>query len=287
MKKLIAIIAVTLMVFSLMTTAFAASDKVLDAKSKSLQARERYLEIKQNFLQLRQAYLEKKEALLQLRQKFINATNEEKVQMRVQLRERAIEILKHQVQVILNRLEAFEEKGIAPDTIAEIKQKFLDLQAQLEAGNLTDQEIINVAKQVRDHYKNLSVGSMLKAAKSLDNKIKAYLNKAETAYERASALISRLKDKGFDTTSMEAKLAEYRSKINEARQLYEEAKQQWQNAETAQDKLQVLKDAQATVKEIHKNLVDAFLDLKEVIRAIMASYNQEQAANENTNSTES
>lgn len=135
---------------------------------------------------------------------------------------KAINHTEAQLQVMKNRLDNPENKGIsATDAI-----KIIDAHtAQLEqlkgkvSGATTIEEIRDAHKELAGIVVKINLETRYFMGIVLNHRIDNFINQADNVSVKADTAIAKLKANGTDTTKLEADAAEFKNKVTEARDI--------------------------------------------------------------------
>ncbi len=193
------------------------------AKLDFLRVRERFEFAREKFLDAKQTFLEKRDAFQKLRDKIKSAPVADKNTLREELKDNAQQVLLHQVNAILNHLEAIQNKNIDLDDVNALIEKFTILQDKLEDENASKETLIEAAKEIRELWSQTKQIVEKKVLVALNNHLTSLIEKSNAAYEKANAKIAELKQAGKDTVKVESALAFYKNQIDAAKALNDEA----------------------------------------------------------------
>ena len=255
-----------------------AKEKITDAKKRFLNAQKNYLTIREKFLDAKENYLDKKEQLLQMRNRYADAADEDRPGLRTQLKDNAVNTLINQLNAILHHLDALENKQVAPENLAEIKAEFEEMKSTLESGELTTDNVTEVAKDIRAFWTETNGKVRLRVARFLDEKFSKILDRSEQLYTKLSALAAKIENPDSNEKLVNA-LSTYRGELNSISQVYDELKQKWRTAQDEADseaKAEILKEANTLSKGMNNLLRKNFNLMKRLVQAYRHA-NQGQA----------
>jgi len=247
-------------------------------KERIEQARETYRERKENYLDARSEYQEKRRELKgqledfnSLKQELKEAREDQKEEIRAALKDRSRLVLLEQVEATLARLEAIKESDSAPEDIDEIIAYFEEKKSGLGNEGLTKEEIIELSKKIRSHWKVKSQELQKNIGKKLNNGIKGIINKSRTFSIRLSALADKLESRGSDVNGLGEGIAQLNLDINVLETQHQELRAAYAEAETKEDAQEILKEAHGLLKEANKKLLEEFRLMKALIKAAKES----------------
>ena len=215
-----------------------------------------YQRLRENYVERKEAFEEKKEELEQLRERLRAASAGDKDALRAQVKEKAIENIITYIQKAISRMDALKERGAESEKIDTLIEDLQGYLVELEdTENLTRERVVEIAKDVRTkarymHYKGKHV-----VLKSLINRLSAYADKTEKAYERLSEVISELKDEGKDVTRLETALATLKTDIDRI-----------EEALTKAETEPVTTKVEKVAKAVHERLKKDILLIRKMIR---------------------
>jgi len=248
--------------------------KLRKARLKYLEAKEKYLHVKEKFLEAREFYLNAKRELLALRKEYLNNPTEENA---TRLLNKAIEILQTKIDAMIVHLKGLQERGIAVEKINEVISKLESYQDELSSEEITKERIIEIAKDIDAMWHRARNKVKAVVGRKVNKMIKALLDKAENVYEKLSARVDKLKEKGINTARLEAALERFRNEIDKAKEAYENAKKKYQEAETAAEADKIIRAANRFLHRAYARLKRAFhyiLHLFRVHRKIVRAMQQ-------------
>jgi len=143
---------------------------------------------------------------------------------------KAIDAMIAYLRMIEANAKLAENRGIAPydasvnlnKYISELEQKKLDVQSAT-----TKQELIDIGNSVKKTWLNVKVEVKYYIGYVVNNRLEAFLIKANNASERMDSQIQTLKSKGIDTTKLERDLATYNEWVSKAETEYNSAKENY------------------------------------------------------------
>ncbi|MFH1391712.1 MAG: hypothetical protein ABIH20_05355 [Candidatus Diapherotrites archaeon] len=247
-------------------------------KERIEQAREAYRVRKENYLDARSDYQERRRELRgqledfnSLRQELKEARENQKEEIRAALKDRSRLVLLEQVEATLARLEAIKESDSVPENIDEIIAYFEEKKIELENEDLTKEEIIELSKEIRSHWKVKSQEMQRNIGMKLSNGINGIINKSRTFSARLSALADKLEARGSDVNGLDEGIAQLNSDINVLETQYQALRDAYAEAETQEDAKEILREAHELLKEANKKLLEDFRLMKALIKAAKES----------------
>jgi len=253
-------------------------ERAQELQANISRARQAYLDARQKFLDARQRLQNQKQSLGQARDEYRNAPANKKAELLVRLKGRAAVSVENQIDAILDKLNALKESGNAPDNVDVTIETLNGIKVSLQDENVSKDDIVAAAKQVREIWQNARDKAQLKAARFFDNKLNSLETRANQAYDNMSKRIDDLEAKGGDVTKLRAALEEFKAHIELVTQIHSGLKTKWQEAETAQDKQAVLVEAHRLSVKANRMYVEAFKILKQVVIEYRQIANGEKTA---------
>ncbi len=232
LNKLFAVTAALLILsMSFVVTASAETGgvtKTLTAGKETYQAyKEKYIEAKDLYDQAKKQFesakadyraaktKEKDEALL-------TATKDYMV--------KGIDAMIAYIQIIEANANLAENKGIAPyDASGNLNKYISDLEqkkAEVQSAT-TKQQLVDAAKPIKETWLNIRVEVKYYIGYVVNNRLEAFLNKANDVSSKFESEIQKLKSKGIDTTKLESDLATFNDWVSKAEAEYNTAKQSY------------------------------------------------------------
>lgn len=133
---------------------------------------------------------------------------------------RAIEHITSHLEVLKNRIENSENKGIIPfDAIAVIDAHLAQLEAlhtKVEAASST-KELRDAYQELKDLWIKLRIETGYYIGILLNHRIDRFVAKADNVSSRMDAAIQKLKAEGIDTAKLEQEASDFDALINEAK----------------------------------------------------------------------
>lgn len=150
-----------------------------------------------------------------------------------------------------------------------------DKQPEIEAAT-TKEELVDIAQAVRDKWLEIR-GSVKKiAGLMLSAKIDRILERGENVSARVDARIQELKEKGVDTSELEALLDDFNEKLDLAKEKNEAAKEKFREIEDIKDADQLLREGHEFIKEANSYLREAYSDLRDIVREMRSLNSAEE-----------
>lgn len=271
MKKLFKIILITII---------GATVALSWVNAKNI--REKDKEIKQRYKQAKEQYLREVNFYKSFRQQFINAREKyrkfKNSENRSVYQERARLFLEKIIDVLIKRLEALKRwisnrRGISStereNIIAEIEQDINWLSSKKsEIPNASPEQIRNIAKQIREYWKNHRVRMKRVICKIWRARLLWTIERFENVSERISDKIEKLKEEGKDTSKLEEYLNEFNQKIELAKEKCEEIKEKCEEISDLKEANQFFSQAHQFAKQVNSFLKQAHKKLIEIVREL-------------------
>ena len=163
---------------------------------------------------------------------------------------------------------AEETSGLIDGYIEQLEQE----RANVGAAE-TRKELADVAKSIRDIWKDANKDASFLAGKAANNKINRFLAKSEALSLRLQNEIQRLKDEGKDTDEMEEMLGEYNDQIKQVKQNQERTRATFQNRNAGENSIkeanEYLREAGKDIKEVNRVLNNIVKELKTYRRGVV------------------
>ncbi len=246
-----------------------------EARERFLAARERYLQARLKYRQALKKFRDSKKELAAC-----NDTESEKCkQLREQIREDAKTFLNNIIDKLVATLEKlkarvegseFISEERAAEILEDIEEKLSELEtlkSELE-GATTKEEIISVAKKLRELWKELKPRLKWNVGRLIHGRIRAILVRMERLKTRFERIIERLKEKGYDLSEAEDLVEQFDEKLNEAEELYEKVKEKYAEAVAPGEFGEIAKEINGYIKEINKKLKEARTLVRDIIKKI-------------------
>ncbi len=199
-------------------------------------ARERYLLQKQKFLEAKNNYLHARNAFLAAKQKYLNAPDENKAEIKAEFLEKTRLFLINHISAVIERLNELKEKGTAPDSVDELTGKLNEMLATLENEELTEDEIIAIAKEFKELWTKQQWNARIRVIKNLTLKLEKAIDRANALLEKAEKVINKLEEQGTNPEKIQKArdtlekfkkdLAEISEKIKKGKDLYNSVKEE-------------------------------------------------------------
>ncbi len=303
-KKTFAILIAVLLVLSILPMAFAekqdtvntavskvaakkaaigdAKDRVAAAKEKVETARENYQSAKENFKQAKQ----------QSRECADSETDECK-QAKKEVKTQSREFLLNAADKILAMLDKIKEKVESSETISEDERSEILGELEAKVTEITDaravienlnnestaEEIKAAAKTIRDSWKETKIVMKKGIGRLLNARIGGIIVKSEQLAAKLEKVITRLNEKGQDTSGAEELLSQFNAKLEEAKTHWQLAKEAFAKAVTPTKKDEQMKEATEHVREAHSSLKEAHQLLKDIVKALKGTKAGEEQLN--------
>lgn len=133
------------------------------------------------------------------------------------------------------------------------------------------EELRDIAKQLREHWKNYRGASKRMAGLALHEKLAAMIARAEGASSRIASLITALKTEGKDTGALEESLKAFDRHVAAAKEKNNAAREHFENIPGAGDTNSSFKDGMKMIREAHRELKEAHGSLVDINKEIKAA----------------
>ncbi|MEM4282424.1 MAG: hypothetical protein QW559_03395 [Candidatus Woesearchaeota archaeon] len=140
--------------------------------------------------------------------------------------------------------------------------------AEALTENSTPEEVREAAKAIREAAKAAFVSLNSGTGRLMNEKIHGVLVRSEQLKQKLEDRISKLKERGFDVSTIEDLKANFDAKLAEARTNYESAVEKLKNALVPGATDETMKAANAALKAAQKALQDAHQILKDIVAKI-------------------
>jgi len=169
----------------------------------------------------------------------------------------AVDTMISYLEMVKGKLESQDSQRVIDNYIAELQEKRDEVAS---AQNMA--ELRSVARDIRKIWMEVKSKAKHRLAYRMDNRLKELLEKSDKISQRIDEAISRLKDQGVDTTSLEEMLADFNAKIGEARDNRDRAHQLYQEGQDIREVEKYLRAATLDLKEAYKILKKIFLEIR-------------------------
>jgi len=259
--------------------------RVVDVKSlreKDKTARLKYRNAREQYLKEVNFYKSARSQFLSAREKYRKFKTPQNKNL---YQQRARAFLERTIEVLIKKLQALEiwisNKRALPEREREaIKNKIEEdinwlasKKEKIATSNI--QQIKEMAKEIRRYWREHRLKMKRIIARILAARVDYIINRAEAISERIAQRISKLKEKGKDTSQLEAWLEDFNEKISLARQKYEKAKEEYQQIrESAGENFtnelkqanELFKRANQFIREANQYLKKAHMILVKIVR---------------------
>jgi hypothetical protein len=240
--------------------AASIKEQVRAARDAMKQAREEARIANEDFSEARDAF---KQALQELRE----AKAEDKNKLREKLKGASQDVLARHLNALEKQFQKLFEKGaISEEDYNALMAKIPELQAMLEDGNMTVEEVIAAAREIKKETSQMKHQARIKAGKGLLSRIEAFLAKADRAYTNTERLIAHIEARDGNQEDLRAALALFAVDVNTAKVFYEEARALYDEALTSDDPGTLINQGQTLVRLTSQRLKDSFHILKKTIQ---------------------
>ncbi len=163
-----------------------------------------------------------------------------------------------------------EEKATAIASIEARMQDVVSAQETIEATTeaATKEEVKESAKMLRETWRKANKEIKEKTAREVSGKIGGTLVKIERLQAKLERTVEKLKQKGMDTTPIEAMMQQFENKIAEGKAAHEVAMQKFQEGKA--------NEATTNIRAAHKRIKEAHRLLKDVVRKIRKAHQGEK-----------
>lgn len=203
-----------------------------DVREQSEKIKEQYKIDKEKYDNTKQKFEDARKLFEDANQRLKNARNNKSGNLSAEVIEkareyilRAIDHTENQLQVMKDRLDNSENKGIR----AQDAEKIIDAHmAQLEqlkekVGQATTiQEIRDIHKELAGIVAKINLETRYFLGMVLNNRIDNFISRAENVSDKVDAAIEKLEAEGKDATELKAKAEDFKNSINEAKDLQAE-----------------------------------------------------------------
>lgn len=135
----------------------------------------------------------------------------------------------------------------------------------------TKEQYKEVTKKLKDEWDSARKAVRFHATRMVALGFERVLVKAERLEAKLDSTLARLKEKGFDTSKADAKIAEFKVHVADARKSYDEAIVLLEQYRADTSKENAVKAIQEKMKEAKKDLQLAQQSLREAVKEIKAS----------------
>jgi len=247
----------------------AAKNNFLKAKQDYLQARKNYKESLLKFHEIKKKVQECKES-----------ETDECVSYKTEIITRTKEHLMNSVENILNHLNKLKSKVESSESVsseeageimAKIEEKIAavgSIKNKIQVAETKD-GLVDAAKELREILAKSKIKLKEYAARTVNARIGGIIAKSKQLQVRLERVLSRMTERGIDTTTTQQMVDEFNALIENARSNYELAVAKFKEAkakETPDEKL--IQEAQQYMKDAHKSLKDAQQKLKDITQSI-------------------
>ncbi len=258
-----AIVAVMFML-SMFSGAVAAPGEQID------KAKEQYKLNKDEYENTKKKFEDAKEAFEKARQRLRNLNESE--ELRLKAKDYLLRLIDHTVahlEVLKNRVEQREEKGIIPFNASAVIDAHITQLGQIRAKvevAATYKDYIAAHRELQELWVKIRLETRYYVGIVLNYRIDKFITKTDNVTERMDAAIKRLKDKGIETSKLEDDEARFKEIVQKAKADQQKTVELFAthkgfandgtvaNAENARD---FLKQADRSQRDTIKDLKDA------------------------------
>jgi hypothetical protein len=261
-KKTFSIALAAMLVLSLLPVGYAlppmgkVEERYKVAKANYLKALEAYKGARQDYLKMREmAKREPKGVTFDKAKNFLLRSIDAMVAH--------LEMVKARVDIA--RALSEEEKAEIAETLDSYISYLEEKKQEAEqAGNR--EELVSTAKDVREKWKEARVEIKKITGKIIISRIDRVLERGEEIGEKLESRIDVLKQEGYDTTELEALLADYMEHLSLAREKRDKAKEKFAEISSPEDAHKLFREANAFIREANRHMREMFKDLKQILR---------------------
>jgi hypothetical protein len=281
-KSTIAIVLILLGTIPLSALA-SASPSDSSAIEQFRYATQQYQIYKDKYNEARRLYFDAKQWLLDAKEKYQMAKNAENLKALKEAAQaymiEAIDYAISYLEIVKYNVQLAEKEGFAPYNASDNLQQYINEleQKKVEVQNAeTKEELLRVARSIENKWLTIRVEIKYYFGYVLKNRIELFLNKAEELANKLNKEIQALRAQGIETTSLEAKLANFNNYLSQANAKLEKAKQAYAAhvGIDAYGHITNLAEASRFVEEANRNLVEAYYYLKNAINVLKALFNE-------------
>ena len=196
------------------------------------------------------------------------------------IRERAREHLLHTADVILEHLNKIKSKvesneDLSEEEAAEIIAKIDEEIAAIEDAKSTiessedKEDVIEAAKKLKRTWIRVKERAKEHVGRIVNARIGGIIVKSKHLEVKLERILTRMAEKGLDTSGVEPLVDEFNAKLDEAKTHYEMAVEKFKEAKAGDEpNAEIIKEAQSHMKQAKEALQDAQKILRDIVLAI-------------------
>ncbi|MCX9080780.1 MAG: hypothetical protein OIN83_01130 [Candidatus Methanoperedens sp.] len=207
-----------------------AKEKIQITKEKFENTREQYQKNKEKFDDTRKQFEDAKDLFEKANRRLTDAknnksdirSNEDLMRKAREYILKAIDHTEAQLQVMKNRLDNSENRGIrASDAVNIIDAHTAQLEdLKVKVNNATTiQEIRDVHKELAGIVAKINLETRYFIGMVLNHRIENFINRADNVSAKVDAAIEKLEAQGKDTTKLKAEAADFKNTLEEAKDI--------------------------------------------------------------------
>ncbi|OIO63748.1 hypothetical protein AUJ69_00495 [Candidatus Woesearchaeota archaeon CG1_02_47_18] len=268
------------------------------AANRLSEAKQNYLDATKNYLKVRAQYADARSGLARLKNERASCSeNCTAAEQRLVGRSRAILI--HAADMIISHLEMIRSKVEASDALSDEEAESIisDLDERIAAvteakqtvegfdNSTPKQDVIGAAQTIKREWVKTRIDSRLASGLIMNARLGRVILKATRVEERIERLLSRLEERGVDTSAIASDVEELKNHTAIAREEYELARDGYEAARllriggsTGENVSSKIQEAHEHMKAAHKEIKAAYAKLKDIVKALKQSATPEEAA---------
>ena len=239
------------------------------AKQKFETATNKYQESKLKFSQTKERIRECEET-----------DSEECIALGEEVKERAREQIGNTADMILEHLEKVKSKvesneDLSEEESAEIIAKLDEEIAAIEDAKSTiessedKEDVIEAAKKLKRVWVRVKERAKEHVGRIVNARIGGIIVKSKHLEVKLERILTRMAEKGLDTSGVESLVDEFNTKLDEAKTHYETAVDKFNEAKAEDEpNAEIIKEAQSYMEEAKEALQDAQKILRDIVLAI-------------------
>ena len=262
------------------------------AKLNTEQAKNKYLTSKQKITEIRD----------EVRVRCTTVIGEDRVceELRLNIRIQSKDFLISSSDKVLNYLGKLKEKteasenldeDVKQETLAKIEGRITEFEEERENvedldENSSDEEIKQAVLTIQNRWKKAQDDAKLSVGRLANAKIHGIIVKSEQLEIKLDRIMTKLEEKGYDTSSTETLVNEFKAKIEEAKENYDSARAKYDEIEGSGRVNTIMKEANSYMRAAHQNLKEAHMILKQILSEIKATAEAGVIEEDSDNETE-
>ena len=307
MKKIITILIMAMLIISFAPFAVAKNDKITTGATETIpkqgpvsikesqenikeriEATKTYKIARLNTEQAKEKYLEAKQTLSQAKTRVREecaSDGEGCVEIKKEIKLHSKDFLISSSDKVLNYLEKLKEKteasenldeDVKQETLAKIEGRITEFEEERENvedldENSSDEEIKQAVLTIQNRWKKAQDDAKLSVGRLANAKIHGIIVKSEQLEIKLDRIMTKLEEKGYDTSSTETLVNEFKAKIDQAKGNYDIARAKYDEIEGSGRVNEIMKEANSFMRAAHQNLKEAHVILKQILREIKAT----------------